>query len=63
MDGGCASYSSNAAVCCAYARYNRFISKVLWMKHLDKEDRMIFRMAINMLVLGSVAVALVWYFV
>ena len=32
------------------------------MKHLDKEDRMIFRMAINMLVLGSVALALVWYF-
>ena len=63
MDGSCASYSSNAAVCGAYARRNRFISKVLWMKHLDKEDRMIFRMAINMLVLGSVAVALVWYFV
>jgi hypothetical protein len=63
MDSDCAGYSSNAAVCGAYARYNRFISKVLWMKHLDKEDRMIFRMAINMLVLGSVAVALVWYFV
>ena len=63
MDGDCANNSSNAAVCRAYARYNRFISKVLWMKHLDKEDRMIFRMAINMLVLGGVAVALVWYFV
>jgi len=63
MDGDCANNSSNTAVCRAYARHNRFISKVLWMKHLDKEDRMIFRMAINMLVLGSVAVALVWYFV
>jgi len=63
MDSDCANNSSNDAVCGAYARCNRFISKVLWMKHLDKEDRMIFRMAINMLVLGSVAVALVWYFV
>ena len=63
MDGGCASYSSNAAVCGAYARCNRFISKVLWMKHLDKEDRMIFRMAINILVFGAIGVGLVWYFV
>jgi len=63
MGSNCFNNSSNAAVCGAYARRNRFISKVLWMKHLDKEDRMIFRMAINMLVLGSVAVALVWYFV
>jgi len=31
MDGSCASYSSNTAVCGAYARRNRFISKVLWM--------------------------------
>jgi len=62
MDGCCTNYCSNIAICGAHARRNRFISKVLWMKHLDKEDRMIFRMAINMLVLGSVAVALVWYF-
>ena len=32
MDGSCANNSSNAAVCGAYARCNRFISKVLWMK-------------------------------
>ena len=31
MDGDCANYSSNAAVCGAYARRNRFISKVLWL--------------------------------
>lgn len=63
MDGDCTDYSSNAAVCGAYARRNRFISKVLWMKHLDKEDRMIFRMAINILVFGAIGVGLVWYFV
>jgi hypothetical protein len=34
MGSNCFSNSSNAAVCGAYARYNRFISKVLWMKHL-----------------------------
>ena len=63
MDDGCANYSSNATVCGAHARRNRFISKVLWMKHLDKEDRMIFRMAINILVFGAIGVGLVWYFV
>ena len=31
VDGGCANNSSNDAVCGAYARYNRFISKMLWL--------------------------------
>ena len=43
MDGYCANHSSNAAVCGAHARCNRFISKVLWMSQPDKFCKAPFR--------------------
>jgi sulfatase maturation enzyme AslB (radical SAM superfamily) len=36
MDGCCADYSSNAAVCGAHAGHRRFISKVLWVTQPNK---------------------------
>lgn len=43
MDGCCADYSSNAAICGAHAGHCRFISKVLWVTQPDKFCKAPFR--------------------